>query len=82
MKKQKDKQLKERKQYWIDQGKRLEQITYGMLGDGFSSIPGIPDEFYSAEDPKDRARLWGKNQPQPSRLDNDGEYKGYGEWRD
>ena len=38
--------------------KKEEEITYGMLIDGFQSINGIPDDFYSAEDPADRARLW------------------------
>lgn len=32
--------------------------TYGMILEGFQSLPGIPDDFCSAEDPEVRARLW------------------------
>jgi len=32
--------------------------TYGMRLEGFRSLSGIPDEFYSAEDPADREELW------------------------
>jgi len=39
-------------------GKKREELTYGMLCDGFQSVAGIPDEFYSAEDPADRVMLW------------------------
>ena len=33
-------------------------VTYGMLGEDFRSLPGIPDNFQSAEDPADRRELW------------------------
>ena len=49
------KQLEERIDEWKDKGKREDEITYGMLNDGFQSLGGIPDNFYSAEDPADRA---------------------------
>lgn len=51
-------ELERRTQEWIDKGKRREEITYGMLCDGFQSLAGIPDDFYSAEDPADRIRLY------------------------
>lgn len=63
------KKLEERLRDWEAVGKRREDVTYGMLGDGFSSIPGIPDEFYSAEDPADRSALWHRY-----RLENDENY--------
>lgn len=50
--------LQERIDGWKERGKREDEITYGMLCDGFQSLRGIPDEFYSAEDPADRVRLW------------------------
>lgn len=53
-----EKKLKERIKYWQNQGKALEQITYGMLSEGFQSLSGMPDDFYSQEDPADRQRLW------------------------
>ncbi len=62
MKNKKPNELERNKQYWISQGKREEEITYGMLCDGFRSLSGIPDDFYSAEDPEDRARLWSQYQ--------------------
>ena len=34
------------------------KITYGMMLEGFRSLPGVPDDFYSAEDPADRIKLW------------------------
>jgi len=43
---------------WEAKGKAREEITWGMMCDGFRSIHGIPDEFQSAEDPSDRIRLW------------------------
>jgi hypothetical protein len=55
---EKPKTLEERFQAWEEKGKEGEKITYGMLGDGFQSIRGIPDDFYSAEDPTDRVGLW------------------------
>ena len=53
-------ELKRRRQKWYAKGKRPEEVTYGMLEEGFRSLSGIPDNFYSAEDPKDRAALWNK----------------------
>lgn len=50
--------LEEKVRAWEAAGKNREEITYGMLCDGFQSIEGIPDDFYSAEDPADRAELW------------------------
>lgn len=50
--------LEARQQVYLDAGKAPENITYGMLCEGFQSIGGIPDEFMSAEDPADRSRLW------------------------
>ena len=35
-----------------------EEVTWGMLCEGFQSLDGVPDSFYSAEDPADRQRLW------------------------
>lgn len=52
------KTLEERFQAWEVAGKKREEVTYGMLGDGFQSIRGIPDDFQSAEDPADRVKLW------------------------
>ncbi len=34
------------------------RVTWGMRLEGFRSLSGIPDEFYSAEDPADRKELW------------------------
>jgi len=48
---------------WKAMGKTPEQITYGLLNEGFQSLPGIPDDFCSAEDPRDRAELWNERQP-------------------
>lgn len=63
------KTLQERIDAWKEHGKRDDEITYGMLGDGFRSIAGMPDDFYSAEDPADRSELWHKYQ-----MENDVEY--------
>lgn len=54
--------LKRRIEDWKAKGKKENEITYGMVNDGFQSIAGIPDNFYSAEDPADRARLWEEHQ--------------------
>lgn len=62
MKNKKLNELERNKQYWINRGKKAEDIIYGMLCDDFRSISGIPDDFYSAEDPDDRARLWSQYQ--------------------
>ena len=74
--------LEKKTQEWIDKGKKPEEITYGMLCEGFQSLSGIPDDFYSAEDPADRKRLWENHRPISEYSSNEGEYKGYGEWRD
>lgn len=37
---------------------RKGEATWGMIAGDFSSILGIPDDFCSAEDPKDRIRLY------------------------
>ena len=74
-----DKKLKE----WIDQGKKPHEITCGMLSEGFQSLAGIPDDFCSAEDPADRIRLWNqRSKPYVHDSYHEGEYRGYGEWRD
>ena len=54
--------LKARQQIYLDAGKTPENITYGMLCEGFESLGGIPDEFMSAEDPADRVTLWNERQ--------------------
>ncbi|MBI4451003.1 hypothetical protein HY642_03440 [Candidatus Woesearchaeota archaeon] len=61
------KELERRIQEWKDKGKKPEEITWGMLCDGFQSIAGLPDDFYSAEDPADRVRLWKDYQAQQQR---------------
>lgn len=63
------KTLEERFKEWEATGRKREEVTYGMLGDGFQSIGGIPDDFYSAEDPADRVKLWHKH-----RMENDEAY--------
>ena len=50
--------LENRLSEWKASGKSREQVSYGMLNDGFQSLSGIPDDFCSAEDPADRARLY------------------------
>jgi len=40
------------------------KVTWGMMNEGFQSLPGIPDDFCSAEDPRDRVKLWNERQPQ------------------
>jgi len=77
---EKENQLEKKTKEWISKGKRPEEITYGMLCEGFQSISGIPDDFYSAEDPADRTRLWNQHKPQTRDAHSEGEYKGYGEW--
>jgi hypothetical protein len=78
-----NKELEERRKYWLSQGKQPEQITYGMLNNGFQSISGIPDDFCSAEDPADRERLWEERRPRKERDSyHEGEYRGYGDFRD
>lgn len=55
-----------------------EEVTWGMLCEGFQSLPGIPDKFYSAEDPEDRKRLWNQKNRNYSRGEhyrNDSSYK-------
>ncbi|MFH1711111.1 MAG: hypothetical protein ABH840_02250 [Nanoarchaeota archaeon] len=37
---------------------RRGEATWGMISGDFRSLSGIPDNFYSAEDPRDRERLW------------------------
>lgn len=64
-----DKTLEDRYNEWERVGWKREEVTYGMLGDGFQSLRGIPDDFYSAEDPADRAELWHNY-----RMENDREY--------
>ena len=54
-------------------GKEPEQITYGMICDGFRSQSGIPDDFQSAEDLDVRTKLWSEHQ-RARRADYD--------WRD
>jgi hypothetical protein len=51
-------ELEKRIEKCKDKGKTAEKITWGMLNDGFTSLSGVPDEFYSAEDPADRQKLW------------------------
>lgn len=77
-----DSELERQRQYWENQGKQPTEITYGMLCDGFQSLSGIPDDFYSAEDPADRVRLWNQHRPQTRNTYSEGEYKGYGDFRD
>ncbi|MEK6855442.1 MAG: hypothetical protein AABX73_04435 [Nanoarchaeota archaeon] len=55
---EKPKFLDKRIEDWKSKGKSEEEITWGMLDQGFRSISGIPDDFYSAEDPDARVRLW------------------------
>ncbi len=45
-----------------------ERTTWGMRQEGFQSIGGIPDEFYSAEDSSDRVALWNSYQRSKSRT--------------
>ena len=59
---------------WKAMGKTPEQITYGMLNEGFQSIQGIPDDFCSAEDPRDRAELWEQRKPREGNMDQYGDY--------
>ena len=54
-------ELEKNKKFWKNQGKKPDEITYGMICDGFRSLSGIPDDFYSAEDPLDRVKLWNKH---------------------
>ena len=68
-------ELDKRKSQYKCVGKDSTNITYGMLLDGFRSLPGIPDDFLSAEDPDVRQRLWIErgnigNQPGRSRCGN------------
>lgn len=51
-------ELEKRRQEWYNYGKKTEEVPYGMLNEGFRSLQGIPDDFCSAEDPKDRIALW------------------------
>lgn len=64
------KPLEKRIKEWEATGRKKEEVTYGMLGDGFKSISGIPDDFYSAEDPGDRSELWHEH-----RMKNDPVYE-------
>jgi len=73
MENEKPNELERNRQYWRDQGKKAEEITYGMLCDGFRSLSGIPDDFCSAEDPKDRAQLWSSYQSQQNNYWNENE---------
>ena len=45
----------------IDRVRRGE-ATWGMIAGDFRSLQGIPDDFCSAEDPKDRIKLWNEAQ--------------------
>lgn len=49
------------------------KITWGMLNEGFQSLPGIPDDFCSAEDPRDRAELWEQRKPRLERYNSYGD---------
>ena len=71
MESEKPNEVERNRQYWLEQGKKAEQITYGMLSDGFRSLEGIPDEFCSAEDPKDRAELWREYQQRQVRSSDE-----------
>ncbi|MDP1694545.1 MAG: hypothetical protein Q8L34_03315, partial [Candidatus Woesearchaeota archaeon] len=62
--------LEDRFREWEARGRKKEEITWGMLNDGFQSIQGIPDDFYSAEDPADRVNLWHKY-----RMENNESYR-------
>lgn len=64
-----DKTLQKRLKEWREKGKSEREITYGMLCDGFQSTHGIPDSFYSAEDPADRAKLYHEH-----KMENDKTY--------
>lgn len=75
-------ELQKKRKYWVEQGKLPEEITYGMLSEGFQSISGIPDDFCSAEDPDHRRTLWDERRPYIHDSYHEGEYRGYGEWRD
>lgn len=68
------KTLEEQMEYWKRQGKEESEITYGMLAGDFQSIAGIPDDFYSAEDPADRIRLRDNYQKSQRRRDLSGIY--------
>ena len=76
-----NKSLEEKMNEWLEKGKKSEEITQGMFCDGFQSISGIPDDFCSAEDPEDRARLLEERRPRTYESDNDGYYRGYGDFR-
>lgn len=65
--KKKSNELERNRKYLTKQGKKPQEITYGMLCDGFRSLSGIPDDFCSAEDPADRARLYNDYQSEQSR---------------
>lgn len=74
--------LEERIKEWKTIGKNDNDITWGMLCDGFQSLAGIPDDFYSAEDPADRVKLWNKYKSEENKSwdgsgssDGDREYK-------
>ncbi|MSR86028.1 hypothetical protein EXS74_01375 [Candidatus Woesearchaeota archaeon] len=52
----------------LGRGMNLEKnMTWGMIYEGFQSLEGIPDNFYSAEDPEDRRRLWNNKRKKYSR---------------
>ncbi|MBS3147111.1 hypothetical protein J4471_05460 [Candidatus Woesearchaeota archaeon] len=62
MDEEKPRSVDDRINEWVSKGKIPNEITWGMLCDGYRSIVGIPDDFYSAEDPADRVTLWDGNQ--------------------
>lgn len=75
-------ELERRREYWASLGKKPEEITCGMLEEGFRSISGIPDDFCSAEDPDHRAKLWEERRPRVESGNSEGVYRGYGDFRD
>ena len=68
-------ELEKRIQEWKDKGKKESEITYGMLNEGFTSLGGIPDDFYSAEDPEDRIRLWNERSSYRQNRGPNGEWR-------
>ena len=69
------KSLDERVIEWKEKGKSEGEITYGMLCDGFQSIEGMSDDFYSQEDPADRGKLWNGSEGREYREWKYGEYR-------
>ncbi len=45
---------------------RRGEANWGMIAGDFRSLQGIPDDFCSAEDPKDRVSLWNDYQARES----------------